>query len=80
MTKAQPHKLMMEWNEIDWRKAEVKTFKLQHRIFRASERGDVKAVRKLQKTLIRSWSARLMAARESHSGQPRECDSRSGRH
>ncbi len=54
----------VEWNEIDWRKAEVKTFKLQKRIFRASERGDVKAVRKLQKTLIRSWSARALAVRK----------------
>jgi len=54
---------MMEWNEIDWREIEVKMFKLQKRIFQASERGDVKAVRKLQKTLIRSWSARLLAVR-----------------
>lgn len=63
MSNAQP-KLMREWNEIDWRKVEVKTFKLQKRIFRASERGDVKAVRKLQKTLIRSWSARALAVRK----------------
>ncbi|WP_375340552.1 group II intron reverse transcriptase/maturase [Okeania sp. SIO3I5] len=63
MSKAQ-HKLMMEWNEIDWRKIEVKMFKLQKRIFRASERGDVKAVRKLQKTLIRSWSAKVLAVRK----------------
>ena len=53
----------VEWNEIDWRKTQVRTFKLQKRIFRASERGDVKAVRKLQKTLIRSWSARAIAVR-----------------
>ena len=39
------------------------TFKLQKRIFRASERGDVKAVRKLQKTLINSWSAKCIAVR-----------------
>jgi RNA-directed DNA polymerase len=36
---------------------------LQKRIFRASERGDVKAVRKLQKTLINSWSAKCIAVR-----------------
>jgi RNA-directed DNA polymerase (EC 2.7.7.49) len=53
----------VEWNEINWRKAERLTFKLQKRIFRASERGDVKAVRKLQKTLIRSWSAKCIAVR-----------------
>ncbi len=55
---------MMEWNNVDWRKAEIRTFKLSKRIFQASERGDVKAVRKLQKTLIRSWSARLLAVRK----------------
>ena len=55
--------LTVEWNQINWRKAERLTFKLQKRIFQASERGDVKAVRKLQKTLIRSWSAKCIAVR-----------------
>jgi RNA-directed DNA polymerase len=55
---------MVEWKDINWRKAERLTFKLQKRIFRASERGDVKAVRKLQKTLIRSWSAKALAVRK----------------
>ena len=63
MSKAQEN-LMMEWNNVNWRKAEIRMFKLQKRIFRASERGDVKAVRKLQKTLIRSRSARLIAVRK----------------
>ena len=53
----------VEWSEINWRKAERLTFKLQKRIFQASERGDVKAVRKLQKTLINSWSAKCIAVR-----------------
>ena len=56
-------KTTVEWKNINWRKAERLTFKLQKRIFQASERGDVKAVRKLQKTLIRSWSAKAMAVR-----------------
>ncbi len=55
---------MVEWKDINWRKAERLTFKLQKRIFQASERGDVKAVRKLQKTLIRSWSAKAIAVRK----------------
>ncbi len=54
---------MVEWKDINWRKAERLTFKLQKRIYRASERGDVKAVRKLQKTLINSWSAKCIAVR-----------------
>jgi RNA-directed DNA polymerase len=53
----------VEWKDINWRKLERVTFKLQKRIFQASERGDVKAVRKLQKTLIRSWSAKCIAVR-----------------
>ncbi|WP_333192491.1 group II intron reverse transcriptase/maturase [Microcoleus sp. Pol7_A1] len=53
----------VEWNQINWRKAERLTFKLQKRIYRASERGDVKAVRKLQKTLINSWSNKVLAVR-----------------
>ncbi|MGB3512361.1 MAG: group II intron reverse transcriptase/maturase, partial [Microcoleaceae cyanobacterium] len=56
--------LMVEWKDINWRKTQRLTFKLQKRIFRASERGDVKAVRKLQKTLIRSRSARAIAVRK----------------
>ena len=53
----------VEWKDINWRKLERVAFKLQKRIFQASERGDVKAVRKLQKTLIRSWSAKCIAVR-----------------
>jgi len=53
----------VEWKDLGWRKLEKVTFKLQKRIFQASERGDVKAVRKLQKTLIRSWSAKCIAVR-----------------
>ncbi|HEY9865718.1 MAG TPA: group II intron reverse transcriptase/maturase [Candidatus Obscuribacterales bacterium] len=49
--------------DLIWRKLEKVTFKLQKRIFQASERGDVKAVRKLQKTLINSWSAKCIAVR-----------------
>ena len=53
----------VEWNKINWRRAERLTFKLQKRIYQASERGDVKAVRKLQKTLINSWSNKVLAVR-----------------
>jgi RNA-directed DNA polymerase len=47
----------------EWRKLERKVFKLQKRIYRASQRGDVKALRKLQKMLMKSWSARVLAVR-----------------
>jgi RNA-directed DNA polymerase len=56
-------KTTTEWNLINWRKLEKKVFKLQKRIYRASQRGDVKAIRRLQKTLMKSWSARAISVR-----------------
>lgn len=56
-------KLMREWRLIPWRKLERRVFKLQTRIFKASARGDVKAVRRLQKTLMRSWAGKCLAVR-----------------
>ncbi len=63
-SKARQIKLMMEWNHIPWHKLDRKVFKLQKRIFKASSRGDVKAVRRLQKTLINSYHAKLLAIRK----------------
>jgi RNA-directed DNA polymerase len=51
------------WKTINWRQAERYVFKLQKRIYAASRRGDVKLCRKLQKTLMRSWSNRVLAVR-----------------
>jgi len=52
------------WSEINWKKLERRLFKLQKRIYRASMRGDIKSVRRLQKTLTRSWTAKLIAVRK----------------
>ncbi|WP_338421849.1 group II intron reverse transcriptase/maturase [Nostoc flagelliforme] len=51
------------WKDINWRQAERYVFKLQKRIYAASRRGDVKQCRKLQHTLMRSWSNRVLAVR-----------------
>lgn len=51
------------WNDINWRKAERYVYKLQKRIYAASRRGEIKIVRKLQKTLMRSWSNKVLAVR-----------------
>ena len=56
--------LMYEWKDIPWRKLEVRIFKLQKRIYRASEREDVTTVRKLQRLLIKSRTAKLLAVRK----------------
>ncbi|HAA28043.1 MAG TPA: group II intron reverse transcriptase/maturase [Cyanobacteria bacterium UBA8553] len=63
MSKTQEN-LTVEWKDLPWRKLEIRVWKLQKRIFRASQRGDLKAVRRLQKTLMRSWSAKCMAVRK----------------
>ena len=55
---------MMDWKAIPWHKLERTVFKLQKRIFKASQRGDERTVRHLQKTLMRSWSAKCMAVRK----------------
>ena len=45
----------VEWETLNWAKVDWAVFKLQKRIYRASERGDVKRVRRLQKMLVKSW-------------------------
>lgn len=56
-------KTTVEWRSINWRKLERRVYKLQKRIYQASQRGDVKALRRLQKTLMNSWSARALSVR-----------------
>ena len=55
---------MVVWAQVNWRKLERIVYKLQKRIYQAAQRGDVKAVRKLQKTLLNSWSAKMLAIRK----------------
>lgn len=54
---------MYEWHLLPWRKLERQVYKLQTRIYRASRRGDVKAVHRLQRLLLNSWAARCLAVR-----------------
>ncbi|MEH2141532.1 group II intron reverse transcriptase/maturase [Nostoc sp.] len=56
-------KTTVEWKNIPWRDIERVVFKLQKRIFKAAQRGDHRAVRRLQKTLMKSWSAKVLAVR-----------------
>ncbi len=51
------------WKDIDWARVERYVFKLQTRIYAASRQGDKGQVRKLQRTLMRSWSNRVLAVR-----------------
>src|SRR6266851_9402783 len=51
------------WNQLPWRKFEQHVFRIQKRIYRASQRGNHRAVQKLQKLLTKSEAARLLAVR-----------------
>lgn len=53
----------LKWKDIDWKTLEKRVYKIQKRIYKASQRGEVKMVRRLQKTLINSWSAKCLAVR-----------------
>lgn len=52
-----------EWKQIPWRKLEAAVFKLQRRIYRASQAGEVGKVHKLERLLLSSFSAKCMAVR-----------------
>ncbi len=51
------------WNQLPWKKLEKHTFRIQKRIYRASQCGNVRAVHTLQKLLTKSEAARLVAVR-----------------
>ena len=51
------------WDSIDWQQVDRYVFKLQKRIYAASRRGEIKKVRKLQKTLMNSWCCKVLAVR-----------------
>jgi RNA-directed DNA polymerase len=53
-----------EWADIDWAMVQRRVYKLQRRIFKASSRGAVKTVHKLQRLLMSSWSAKCLAVRK----------------
>lgn len=51
------------WKNLPWKKLEQHVFRLQKRIYRASQRGETRKVEKLQKLLMKSEAARLLAVR-----------------
>ena len=61
--KTQGQSLMVAWQDIPWKKIHRHVFRLQKRIYRATQHGRVRIARKLQKLLVQSWYARLLAVR-----------------
>src|SRR5215510_10155266 len=52
-----------EWHQLPWRKLEVTVFKLERRIYKASQAGDIRRIHRLQKLLLNSRAAKLLAVR-----------------
>ena len=53
-----------KWKTIPWRKLRKIVFRLQVRIFKAQKNGNLRLVRKLQKLLLSSRAAKLLAIRQ----------------
>src|SRR5260370_7125790 len=61
---------MYGWKDLPWKQFERQVFKLQKRIYRASQRGNMKTVHKLQLLLIQSRASRYLAVRRvTHDNQ-----------
>jgi RNA-directed DNA polymerase len=51
------------WNAVNWRRTNRHVRNLRQRIFRASQEGNLKKVRSLQKLMLRSRSNALVSVR-----------------
>lgn len=52
-----------DWETLRWKEYRRNVYRLQKRIYRAARQGDWRRVHKLQRLLLRSWSARCLAVR-----------------
>src|SRR6266852_8000175 len=53
----------LEWGSINWPRVEREVRRLRQRIFTASQAGDLKRVRNLQKLMLRSRANTLLSVR-----------------
>jgi RNA-directed DNA polymerase len=58
-----PEDEVSDWASIDWRRVEDDVRRLRQRIFTASQAGDLKKVRNLQKLMLRSRANTLLSVR-----------------
>ena len=54
-----------DWRTVNWPQVERTVFRLQQRIYCASQQGDTRRVKSLQRLLSKSWSARMLAVRRT---------------
>lgn len=52
-----------DWQAVDWQLANRRVRNLRRRIFRASQQGDLRKVRSLQRLMLRSYSNTLVSVR-----------------
>src|SRR5581483_478435 len=52
-----------DWDAVNWRKAQRSVRNLRQRIFRATQAGDWRKVRSLQKLMLRSHANTLLSVR-----------------
>jgi retron-type reverse transcriptase len=55
----------IDWSRINWQKVEKAVLRLQHRIFMAKVKGNVKGMQSLQRMLASSRAAKLLAIRKA---------------
>ncbi|HTE68935.1 MAG TPA: reverse transcriptase N-terminal domain-containing protein [Actinomycetes bacterium] len=54
---------VLDWDAVEWRQVEDDVRRLRQRIFTATQAGDLKRVRNLQKLLLRSRANALLSVR-----------------
>ena len=54
---------LLDWDAIRWRPQEARVQRLRQRIFKATQAGDLKQVRNLQKLMLRSRANTLVSVR-----------------
>ena len=58
-----PEGEVLDWDAVDWRQVEDDVRRLRQRIFTATQAGDLKRVRNLQKLMLRSRANALLSVR-----------------
>ena len=58
-----PEDAPWDWRQVDWRRVEDEVRRLRQRIFTASQAGDLRRVRSLQKLMLRSRANTLVSVR-----------------
>src|SRR5450631_856179 len=68
-----PEDQTLDWHAVDWHAAQANVRRLRQRIFTASQAGDLKKVRNLQKLMLRTHANTLLSVRrvtEINAGAP----------